>query len=140
MSAFPALVLLIFIAKPLLTILGPEFQLMALPLSFCLIIRFSELLWGPQHEILISNKKIFWDTFANVIAILIGGFVFFTSLHYWGNGIASGLFSLGFNSIAGQLTRRFMTFPRLFGHLAKIVKSIKDTYYHIFTNNLAILI
>jgi len=107
-SAFPALVLLIFIAKPLLTILGPEFPLMALPLSFCLIIRFSELLWGPQHEILISNKKVFWDTLANVITILIGGCVFFTSLHYWENGIASGLFSLGFSSIAGQLTRHFI--------------------------------
>jgi hypothetical protein len=107
-SAFPALVLLIFIAKPLLTVLGPEFQLMALPLSFCLIIRFNELLWGPQHEILISNKKVFWDTLANVIAILIGGFVFLTSFHYWENGMASGLFSLGFNSIAGQMTRRFI--------------------------------
>ncbi len=105
LSAFPALILLIFIAKPLLVILGKTFQDMALPLCFCLIIRFSELLWGPQHEILISNKKVFWDTCANLIALVVGGSVFFISLYYSHNSVLSALFSLGFSSIAGQWVR-----------------------------------
>lgn len=123
MSAFPALVLLICIAKPLLAMLGADFLPMVLPLCFCLIIRFSELLWGPQHEILISNKKVFWDTLANVIAIIVGGIVFFTSFYYWNDGIVSGLFALGFNSIAGQLTRRVIL--KKHGLLNKI------THFHL---------
>ncbi len=106
-SALPALIILIFLAKPLLGLMGSGFQSMRFPLSMFLIIRFSELLWGPQHEVLVSNKKVNWDTLTHVICIAVGLLVFFIALPYKG-GVTSGLMSVGFSSAAGQLARYFI--------------------------------
>lgn len=64
-----ALLLLLPGAEFLLSIFGERFVDAALILQLLLLARFVELLWGPQHEILISNGRIRSDAEANVAAI-----------------------------------------------------------------------
>ncbi len=104
LSAFPALILIIFAAKHFLHLLGSGFQSMAPLFSIFLIIRFSELLCGPQHEMLVSNKKVNWDTFSNILAIGIGALVFLLALNRY-DGVTSGLISVGCSSMTGQIAR-----------------------------------
>lgn len=69
-------VIIIFLLNPFLPlVLGTFTETLRIPLFIILLVRFLELLWGPQHEILISNGKISEDTLASIagiIAFIIG--------------------------------------------------------------------
>jgi len=67
--SFFALLLLVPGAELLLSIFGERFVDADLILQLLLLARFIELLWGPQHEILISNGRIRADAEANIASI-----------------------------------------------------------------------
>lgn len=71
-----ALATLASASELILSLLGDRFIDMAPVFVLFLAIRFGDLLWGPQHEILISNGRAFHDAFANLIGLLtwIAGF------------------------------------------------------------------
>lgn len=67
--SFLALLLLVPGAEFLLSIFGERFVDATLILQLLLLARFVELLWGPQHEVLISNGRIRADAEANFASI-----------------------------------------------------------------------
>jgi O-antigen/teichoic acid export membrane protein len=107
LTALPALVFLLLFIKPLLGILGTGYQIMAAPVCAFLLIRFSELLWGPQHEILISNNRNFSDTLANLCGLLMGIISFMSALFYF-DAIISGVISAGLSSVTAQCVRFYI--------------------------------
>ncbi|MGB8274590.1 MAG: oligosaccharide flippase family protein [Alphaproteobacteria bacterium] len=64
-----ALVVLLLAATPLLALFGQRFTDVAPVFRILLVVRFCELLWGPQHEVLVSNGHILEDARSNVIAL-----------------------------------------------------------------------
>lgn len=69
--AFLALILLWVFAEALLGLLGDRFELVASIFRFFVVIRFIELLWGPNHEMLVSQGHTIRDAHANMV-ILFG--------------------------------------------------------------------
>jgi len=104
LTALPALLILLFFAKPLLGLLGSGYQVIAIPICAFLLIRFSELLWGPQHEILISNNKIFADTVANLVGLGVGIIAFICAIQFL-DPITSGVITAGLSSVVAQSIR-----------------------------------
>lgn len=63
-------VIAIILLNPFLhLVLGTFTETLRIPLFIILLVRFLELLWGPQHELLISNGKITQDTVASLIGL-----------------------------------------------------------------------
>ena len=57
------------LAEPFLALIEPRFADSAWLFRLLMLIRFAELFWGPQHEILVSNGFARRDAMANVAAI-----------------------------------------------------------------------
>ena len=64
-----AVVALWLLAEPILSLLGPRFVSVAPLFQLFVLIRFVDLLWGPNHELLVSNGWTINDAHANVIAL-----------------------------------------------------------------------
>jgi O-antigen/teichoic acid export membrane protein len=63
-------IIVIFLLNPFLPlVLGTFTDTLSAPLFIILLVRFLELLWGPQHELLISNGKIKEDTLASITGL-----------------------------------------------------------------------
>lgn len=63
-------IIVIFLLNPFLPlVLGTFTDTLRIPLFIILLVRFLELLWGPQHELLISNGKITEDTVASITGL-----------------------------------------------------------------------
>ena len=75
-----------------------------IPFILFLIIRFSEVLWGPMHEKLISNGKITDEMLANVGGIFSWLFVFFISINFL-TPIYAAVWAVAASSLAGQCVR-----------------------------------
>ncbi|HLF59406.1 MAG TPA: oligosaccharide flippase family protein [Alphaproteobacteria bacterium] len=67
--AFVALLVLTFGGGVILQLFGSRFGSMLSVLQLLLVLRFSELLWGPQHEILVSNGRVLQDAHVNIAAV-----------------------------------------------------------------------
>lgn len=65
-----ALVVLWVAAEPLLGLLGDRFRSIAWVFRLLLVLRYVELLWGPQHEILVSKGRVEHDVAANLLSII----------------------------------------------------------------------
>lgn len=111
-SAIPALLVFIIAAKPVLSQLGSEYQTMTNVFCFLLLIRFSEMAWGPQHEKLISNNEVFEDTKANLLAIMTGLILFFITYRQLGP-LKSAIVCIGVGSFVGQLRRSYAIHKKL---------------------------
>lgn len=103
-TALLALIILLIITKPSLNLFAKDYADLSTTICAFLLIRFSEVLWGPQHEILISNNKVLQDTSANVIGLLFGVISFFISIQFY-DFVLSGIVSAGLNSFCTQLIR-----------------------------------
>jgi O-antigen/teichoic acid export membrane protein len=103
-STLPVFLGIVVFSKPLLSLLGESYISMAIPLVIFIVIRYCELLWGPQHEVLISNGKSFFDTGANVCAIVFALFIFFIARCFL-DTITSAILMAGLSSFVGQLVR-----------------------------------
>ncbi|MES2607164.1 MAG: hypothetical protein V4544_00290 [Pseudomonadota bacterium] len=63
--------IIMFLLNPFLPlVLGSFTETLRVPLFIILLVRFLELLWGPQHELLISNGKIIEDTLAGITGLV----------------------------------------------------------------------
>ncbi|MEQ8389074.1 MAG: hypothetical protein RIE22_10220 [Alphaproteobacteria bacterium] len=78
LAAF-GLVLGLLLAKPLLGWLGDGFVEVVPVLHLLLLVRFADLLWGPQHEVLVSNGRAIEDAHANMLSVPVwaGAFILF---------------------------------------------------------------
>jgi len=99
-----AAALIWLLADPLLRLFGDRFVEIAWVLRALIVVRFAELLWGPQHEILISNGLVRADAFANGAALVvwIGAFAAATAAF---SPITAAVIAVAAATSAGQLYR-----------------------------------
>jgi glycosyltransferase involved in cell wall biosynthesis/O-antigen/teichoic acid export membrane protein len=71
-----AVIALWFLAEPILALLGPRFVAVAPLFQLFVLIRFVDLLWGPNHELLVSNGWTINDAHANMMALAAWGLAF----------------------------------------------------------------
>lgn len=118
-SSVVALVTVWLLAEPFLGFIAPRFADSAWLLRLLLLVRFTELLWGPQHEVLISNGLPQRDAAANLTAIAAWIIVFF-ALQSIANPIAAAGAATAAASLTGQVTRyytiRTARLTSVFGH------------------------
>lgn len=107
LTSAAALLVLWVAAEFLLGLLGARFSDNALLFRVLLVIRFVELLWGPQHEVLISRGRIVEDAHANVVAIAVWAAVFVLLLGSV-SPIAAAVIANALASAVGQATRHTM--------------------------------
>jgi glycosyltransferase involved in cell wall biosynthesis/O-antigen/teichoic acid export membrane protein len=74
--ASAAFVLLWIFAEELLGLLGERFVVVDNIFRIFLMIRFIDLLWGPNHEMLVSNGYTVRDAHANIVTLCVWGCVF----------------------------------------------------------------
>ena len=102
-------VIVIILLNPLLPlVLGTFTDTLRIPLFIILLVRFLELLWGPQHELLISNGKIKEDTIASIsgfITFIIG---FFTCYFFNISILYSITAGLCLSAHVSQIARRYI--------------------------------
>ncbi len=109
-----ALIILGFGSELILSLLGPRFIDMAPVFVLFLAIRFSDLLWGPQHEILISNGRAVQDAVANLIG-LVAWIGFFGLLWTLFDPVAAAVAAAALSATAARLYRnKVITQSRLF--------------------------
>ena len=106
--ALVALVTLWILAEPLLGLLGERFEKVADIFRLFVLIRFIDLLWGPNHEMLVSNGHTVKDAHANVVALLVWVGVFIVSRELSGDAIAAAVTATAAAAFAGQATRYSM--------------------------------
>lgn len=103
---FVAAALIWLLADPLLRLFGDRFVEAAWVLRALIVVRFAELLWGPQHEILISNGLVRSDALANGVALVvwIGAFPMAATGF---SPIAAAIIAVAAATVAGQLYRYY---------------------------------
>lgn len=80
--AIVALLIALLAAEPLLLLLGARFADAVGIVQVLFLIRFLELLWGPQHEVLVSNGLIKFDVGASLVGIGVWAATF-TLIQIW---------------------------------------------------------
>ena len=126
--SFFSLLLFLAGAEFVLSLFGERFVETGLILQLLLLVRFGALLWGPQHEILISNGRIRADAEANLASIAAWLPAFGISLPIMAPELAA-VVGVAVGSLVGQgyryrcLRREGLTCPRLLGtahvHMAR---------------------
>ena len=66
-----ALIVLLAVSEPLLALFGERFVAVQSIFALLLAVRYLNLLWGPQHQMLVSNGYILKDAFAFVVTLLV---------------------------------------------------------------------
>ena len=102
--AFAALVVLWVAAEPVLLLFGERFADVAPVFRALLAIRFIDLLWGPQHEILVSNGRVLEDAQSNLVA-LAGWIVGFAVCQQFISPLAAAVAGNVVASLLGQGVR-----------------------------------
>ena len=103
-----AVVALWLLAEPILALLGSRFVSVAPLFQLFVLIRFVDLLWGPNHELLVSNGWTINDAHANVIALAAWGLTF-ASLNAVGMlPLTSAVITTAVGSLVAQFGRYAM--------------------------------
>jgi len=103
--ASAAFVLLWIFAEELLGLLGERFVAVADIFRIFLMIRFIDLLWGPNHEMLVSNGYTVRDAHANIAALLVWGAVFGLCRAGGIDVVVAAVNGTALAAFAGQATR-----------------------------------
>lgn len=113
-----AFIFVLIAAEWLLALLGTRFVDSAFIVKAMFMIRFLELLWGPQHEVLVSNGLVRFEVAASATGIAVWLLTF--ALIYKQTGpITAGIIATGFGVHTGHmvraaaLTRKKIYCPRL---------------------------
>jgi len=102
-------VVVIFLLQPFLPlVLGAYTETLRIPLFIILLVRFLELLWGPQHELLISNGKITEDTLAGITGFISFIIAFFASRQLDISILYSITIGLCLSAHISQIARRYV--------------------------------
>jgi O-antigen/teichoic acid export membrane protein len=103
-----AVVALWLLAEPILALLGPRFISIAPLFQLFVLIRFVDLLWGPNHELLVSNGWTINDAHANVLALAAWALTF-ASIHTVGvPPLTAAVVATAVASLAAQTGRYLM--------------------------------
>lgn len=100
-----ALLSLAVLSEWILLLLGERFVTVAPIFILFLCLRFSEITWGPQHEILISNGLTAQDIKAGLIGTGVW-ILAFSATYPFVDAIPAAVSAAAVASFAGQLTRR----------------------------------
>jgi hypothetical protein len=116
---FVGLCALSFGAEKILGLLGERFIEAAGIFRLLLVVRFADLLWGPQHEILVSRGLVMADAYANVTSVVLWCLIFPLAFTYL-DQLHSAVVATAASTFCGQLYR-YMTLRRgdifrVFGH------------------------
>ena len=103
-----AFVILWIFAEALLGLLGERFLVVTDIFRIFVLIRFIDLLWGPNHEMLVSNGFTVRDAHANVISLLIWVVAFVVIQEAIGNSMNAAVSATAIASLAGQASRYWM--------------------------------
>jgi hypothetical protein len=97
-------VFVLVLAEWLLSFLGARFVESAFVVKAMFLIRFLELLWGPQHEILISNGLVRFEVAASVAGIAAWLLTFAASFTQF-DPITAGVIATGLGVHTGHMVR-----------------------------------
>lgn len=126
LTALPALLVLIWGAEFFLSFLGQDLSGMVAVFSALMILRFSDLLWGPQHQTLVANNLVFSDVVANACGLVAWGVGFFVGQLFL-DMISAAVYAGIAASLVVQSVRYFMikknnlTYHNVFGLWAPIL-------------------
>jgi len=88
-------------AGPVLALFGERFTSGAWILRALLAVRFAGLLWGPQHELLISNGHVAADAASNLVVLAVWPALFF-GLREYTNPLCAAVIATAFADAAVQ--------------------------------------
>lgn len=91
-------------AEWLLALLGERFVDAAFIVKAMFMIRFLELLWGPQHEVLISNGLVRFEVAASITGIVVW-LITFASIYRQFDPVTSGIIATGLAVHTGHMVR-----------------------------------
>jgi len=103
-----AFIILWVFAEALLGLLGERFLIVTDIFRIFVLIRFIDLLWGPNHEMLVSNGFTVRDAHANVISLLVWVLAFVIMQDAIGNSMNAAVSATAIASLAGQASRYWM--------------------------------
>lgn len=103
-----AFVLLWIFAEELLGLLGERFVAVADIFRIFVLIRFIDLLWGPNHEMLVSNGFTTRDAHANIVALGVWVVVFLGCRLIEIDPIVAAVTATALAALAGQAMRYIM--------------------------------
>jgi glycosyltransferase involved in cell wall biosynthesis/O-antigen/teichoic acid export membrane protein len=98
------LILWIF-AESLLGLLGERFVDVADIFRIFVLIRFIDLLWGPNHEMLVSNGFTVRDAHANLVALTVWVLAFALVRQFSVDPLIAAVSATAVSALAGQATR-----------------------------------
>jgi len=94
-------------AEWLLSLLGARFVDAAFIVKAMFMIRFLELLWGPQHEVLISNGLVRFEVVASITGIVVW-LIAFASIYRHFDPVTAGIIATGLGVHTGHMVRAAM--------------------------------
>jgi hypothetical protein len=102
--ALGGLVALGLLAAPILSLFGERFVDSMHLFQLLLLLRFTDLLWGPQHELMVSNRLAREDAWANGLALVAWPTIFVACVAT-GNPIGAALSAGVASAIVSRLYR-----------------------------------
>ncbi len=99
-----AFLFVIISAEWLLALLGTRFVDAAFIVKAMFMIRFLELLWGPQHEVLISNGLVRFEVLASITGIIVW-LIAFASVYRQFDPVTAGIIATGLGVHTGHMVR-----------------------------------
>ena len=100
-----AVITLWIMAEPILALLGSRFVAVVPLFQLFLLIRFVDLLWGPNHELLVSNGWTINDAHANMAALVSWGLAFGTAYTLNIPPLFSAVVATAMASLVAQIMR-----------------------------------
>ena len=100
-----AFIFLWVFAESLLGLLGERFVAVADIFRIFVFIRFIDLLWGPNHELLVSNGLTVRDAHANILALAAWLVVFVSTRSMNIEIIPAAVCATALAALAGQASR-----------------------------------
>ena len=103
-----AVMALWLLAEPILALLGSRFVAVVPLFQLFILIRFVDLLWGPNHELLVSNGWTINDAHANMMALATWGLTFGVVFSAGIPPLTSAVIATALASLVAQIGRYHM--------------------------------
>ncbi|MGE4219983.1 MAG: glycosyltransferase [Alphaproteobacteria bacterium] len=101
LSALAAAILMLA-ADPIMRLLGPHFVDAAPIFQLYVLLRAVGLMWGPNHELLVSNGRAGWDAHANLVGVAAWLLAFAAAYLAGANPVAAAIAASATGAIAAQ--------------------------------------
>lgn len=101
LSALAAAVL-VAAAEPIMHLLGERFVAAAPIFQLYVVLRAVGLMWGPNHELLVSNGRAGWDAHANLVGVAVWLMAFAAACMAGATPVAAAVAASATGAIAAQ--------------------------------------